>query len=55
MQPNNLTWLNSETHDGGRMSMSFDGRWLYFTSDRAAPGNSDTYVTTRERLRGRKK
>jgi hypothetical protein len=51
----NLTWLNSETYDGGRMSMSFDGRALYFTSDRATPGSSDIYVTTRERLRGSKK
>lgn len=37
------------------MSMSFDGRALYFTSDRATPGSSDIYVTTRERLRGPKK
>jgi Tol biopolymer transport system component len=51
----NLRWLNSGTYDGGRMSMSFDGRALYFTSDRATPGSSDIYVTTRERLRGRKK
>ena len=51
----NLTWLNSETYDGGRMSMSFDGRALYFTSDRETPGSSDIYVATRERLRGRKK
>ena len=53
----NLTWLNSPTYDGGRMSMSFDGRALYFTSDRANPGsgNSDIYVTTRERLRRRQK
>jgi hypothetical protein len=51
----NLTWLSSGTYDGGRMSMSFDGRALYFTSDRATPGSPDIYVTTRERLRGPKK
>ena len=52
----NLTSLNSPTFDGGRMSMSFDGRALYFASDRANPGtpNTDIYVTTREKLRGRK-
>jgi hypothetical protein len=51
----NLTWLNSQTYDGGRMSMSFDGRALYFTSDRATPGSPDIYVTTRERRRGPEK
>ena len=53
----NLTSLNSAGSDGGRMSMSFDGRTLYFTSNRDATptANTDIYVTTRERLRGRKK
>jgi hypothetical protein len=32
--------------------MSFDGRTLYFASDREVPGDTDIYVTTRERLHG---
>ncbi|HEY3440385.1 MAG TPA: hypothetical protein VGK29_06525 [Paludibaculum sp.] len=50
----NLTLLNSAGADGGRLSMSFDGRALYFTSDRSGPPNTDIYVTTRERLHGKK-
>ncbi len=44
--------LNSPALDDGRMSFSFDGLALYFTSDRAGgQGNRDLYVTTREKLR----
>lgn len=45
----NLTEVNSTGTDGGRLSMSFDGRKLYFTSDRETPGSTDIYVATRER------
>jgi len=47
-----LLILNSATFDGGRMSFSFDGRVLYFTSDRPGGyGSRDFYVATREKLR----
>lgn len=49
----NLGILNSPGTDGGRLSMSFDGRSLYFTSDRDGV-STDIYVTTRERLHGKK-
>jgi hypothetical protein len=44
--------LNSPGMDGGRMSFSFDGRILYFTSDRSGGyGGRDLYMTTRTKLR----
>jgi hypothetical protein len=49
--PVNLAVLNSPLTDGGRMSLSFDGRTLYFTSDRPGGfGSRDLYVTTRSKL-----
>ncbi|MBZ5538190.1 MAG: hypothetical protein LAO31_19730 [Acidobacteriia bacterium] len=54
--PVNLTILNGPFFDGGRMSFSFDGRMLYFSSVRdGGEGQSDIYVTTREKLRGNNK
>ena len=50
--PVNLTGLNSSAYDGGKMSFSFDGRQLYFRSNRAGGyGYGDLYVATREKLR----
>jgi len=44
--------LNSPGMDNGRMSFSFDGRILYFTSDRSGGyGYRDLYMTTRMKLR----
>ena len=37
----------------GRISFSFDGRELYFTSNRS--GNIDLWVARREKLQGKKK
>ncbi len=46
--------LNSPGVDGGRISFSFDGRALYFQSNRPGGyGAGDLYVATREKLRGR--
>lgn len=50
----NLAGINSSTADGGRLSMSFDGRQLFFASDRGTPGWNDIYVTTRDKANGRK-
>jgi len=57
--PVNLgTVVNSNMADNGRLGLSFDGRALYFVSNRDGgtkctdPG--DVYVTTRERLHGKK-
>jgi hypothetical protein len=36
-------------NDGGRLAMSFDGRMLFFASDRETPGSTDIYVSTRDR------
>jgi hypothetical protein len=52
--PVNLAILNSTALDGNKMSFSFDGRQLYFTSGRSGK-NQDLYVTTREKLHGQKK
>jgi len=50
--PVNLAVLNSPLMDGGRMSLSFDGCALYFTSGRPGGfGSGDLYVTTRSKLR----
>jgi len=41
----------SSLMDGGRMSLSFDGSTLDFTSDRPGGfGSRDLYVTTRSKL-----
>jgi hypothetical protein len=46
--------LNTSYFEGGRMSFSFNGRALYFRSDRPGGyGLGDLYVATREKLRGR--
>lgn len=46
--------LNSPKTDGGRMSLSFDGSTLYFTSDRdGGEGGRDLYMATRAKLHGR--
>jgi len=53
--PVNLTVLNTAYSDNGRLGLSFDGRTLYFTSNRPGTlGLGDVYVTTREKLRGKK-
>jgi Tol biopolymer transport system component len=53
--PVNIMLLNSPSNDGYRMSFSFDGLMLYFSSDRPGGyGNPDIYVTTRQRLHGKK-
>jgi len=53
--PANLTVLNTAYSDNGRLGLSFDGRTLYFTSNRPGTlGLGDVYVTTREKLRGKK-
>jgi len=49
--PVNLGVLNSPASDGGKMSMSFDGRQIYFRSNRPGFGTFDLYVATREKLR----
>lgn len=47
-----LTGLSSASFDGGRMSFSFDGRTLYFISDRpGGVGSRDLYYSTREKKR----
>ena len=47
-----LAVLNSVATDSGRMSFSFDGLELYFTSDRLGTyGSRDLYVARREKLR----
>jgi Tol biopolymer transport system component len=54
--PVNLSALNSSSMDGCRMSLSFDGRTLYFTSDRPVVGSfglRDLYMSTRTKLRGK--
>jgi len=50
--PVNLTVLNSEYYESGRMAFSFDGRQFYFYSNRLGGyGAQDVYVATREKLR----
>lgn len=50
--PANLIGLNSSSYDGGKMSFSFDGRQIYFRSDRPGGyGFGDLYVATRDKLR----
>jgi hypothetical protein len=53
--PVNLTVLNSSSADFGTTAFSFDSLQLYFSSSRPGGfGSNDLYVTTRERLRGRR-
>ena len=48
--------LNSEEYETGRISLSHDGRELYFRSDRLwDEKKGDFYVATRDKLRGKKK
>jgi hypothetical protein len=52
-QPTNLTGLNSDSFDGGKMTFSFDGRTIYFRSNRGGGhGSGDIYYATREKLQG---
>lgn len=47
-----LPVLSSAFFEGARMSFSFDGRALYFNSDRpGGVGNRDLWIATREKLR----
>lgn len=51
-EPVLIPLVNSPAADVGRMSYSFNGRALYFTSDReGGAGGRDLYVITRERVR----
>lgn len=50
--------LGSPAYAQGKIALSFNGRELYFTSSRGNPTdlmNTDLWVATRERLRGRDK
>ena len=50
--PENLAVLNSESHEGNKISFTFDGRQLYFRSNRPdSYGSGDLYVATRDKLR----
>jgi hypothetical protein len=43
--------INSEFFEGGRMTLSFDGRELYFRRGRTGdPGNGDLWVARRKKL-----
>lgn len=52
--PTNLSALSSPSMDGCRICFSFDGRVLYFTSERAGGyGLRDLYMSMRTKVRGK--
>jgi len=50
--PINLAAANGPLTDGGKMTFTFDGRGLYFRSNREGAG--DIFLITRDRGKGKK-